>query len=68
LGKIVGAFVAHPFANHLALELGKREQDIEREAPHTGCGVERLRHRDERHRMGVEDLDQLGEIGEFPYI
>src|ERR1700732_4666837 len=25
--------VAHPFADHLALELGERQQDIEREPP-----------------------------------
>jgi hypothetical protein len=28
--------VAHPFADHLALELGERQQDIEREPPHAG--------------------------------
>src|SRR5580704_8398315 len=39
--------VAHPFADHLALELGERQQDIEREPPHAGCGIEGLRNRDE---------------------
>src|SRR5580704_13167113 len=37
--------VAHPFADHLSLELGERQQDIEREPPHAGCGTEGLRNR-----------------------
>jgi hypothetical protein len=58
------AEIAHPFADHLALELGERQQDIEREPPHAGCRVEGLRDRDEGRR--VEDLDQLGKIGLCP--
>src|SRR5215211_2116358 len=42
-----GDFVTYPLADHLALELGEREQHIEREPAHAGCGVERLGDRDE---------------------
>ena len=59
-----GDLVAHPLANHLALELGKGQQDVEREPPHRGRGVELLRHRDKRDRLGIEQLDQLGKISQ----
>src|SRR5208337_800247 len=58
--------VAHALANHLALELRKREQHIERQPPHAARGVERLRDRNKRHRMRVKEFDQLGEIGKRP--
>ena len=58
--------VADALADDLALELGEREQHIEREPAHAARGIERLRDRDERHRMLVEQLDQLGEIGQRP--
>src|ERR1700738_2510785 len=32
--------------------------------PHRARGVELLRHRDERHSLGVEEFDQPGKIGE----
>jgi hypothetical protein len=48
--------VAHPLADHLALELGKREQDVVREPAYAGGGVG-------GHAVLVEQLDQLGEIG-----
>jgi hypothetical protein len=47
----------------LAFELGKGQQDIEGQPPHAAGGIERLRHRHERHCVGVEQFDQLGEIG-----
>ena len=56
--------VAHPLADHLALELGEGEQHVEREPAHAGGGVERLGDRDERHPVLIEQLDQLGEVGE----
>ena len=56
--------VPHPLADHLALELGEGQQHVEGEPTHAGGGVEGLRHRDERHLMGIEALDQLGEVGE----
>ena len=39
-------------------------RQIERQAPHRARRVELLRHRDERHILGVENLDQTGKIGE----
>ena len=56
--------VAHPLADHLALELGKGEQHVEGEPAHAGGRVERLGDRHERHPVLVEQLDQLGEVGE----
>ena len=47
-----------------SLELGKGQQDIEREPPHRGCGVELLGDRDKGHVMGIEQFDQLGKIGQ----
>ena len=43
--------VAHPLADHLALELGKGEHHVEREPAHAGNGVERLGDRHERYPM-----------------
>jgi hypothetical protein len=54
-------------SGHLAattLELGKGEQHIEGEPAHAGSCVERLGDRHEGHPVVVEQLDQLGEIGE----
>src|SRR5437773_2661721 len=61
-----GDLVADPFAGDLTLELRKGQQHIERQPPHRACGVELLGYRDERHTLGVEDLDQPGKIGERP--
>jgi hypothetical protein len=44
--------------------VGKGQQYIERETPHAGVGVEGLRDRHERDAVGVEQLDELGEISE----
>jgi hypothetical protein len=59
-----GDLVPHPLADHLALELGEGQEHIEGEPAHARSGVEGLRHRDEAHLMGIEGLDQLGEVGE----
>src|SRR5262245_13678475 len=56
--------VAHPLADDLALKLRKREQNVEREPAHAGGGVEGLGDRHEGHAVLVEQLDQLGEVGE----
>jgi len=39
---------------HLPLEMGEREQDIEREPAHRGGGVELLGDRDERYPARVD--------------
>ncbi len=39
---------------------------IERQPPHGGRRIELLRHRHEGRIMGVEDVDDLGEIGKRP--
>src|SRR3989304_5705788 len=56
--------VAHPLADHLALELGEGQEHVEREPAHAGGGVERLGDRHEGDPVLVERLDQLGEFGE----
>ena len=48
----------------LTLELRKGQQDIQGQAPHRGRRVELLRDRHERGARRIEDLDDLGEIGE----
>jgi len=55
--------VADPLGRQLALELGKGQQNVEGQPAHRGRGVELLGDRDERDRLGVEGLDQLGEVG-----
>src|ERR1700737_2777237 len=59
-----GDLVADAFAGDLPLELGKGQQNIERQAPHRARRVELLRHRDERDSLGVEEFDQPSKIGE----
>ena len=61
-----GDLIAHPLADHLPLELGEREQHIERQTPHARGRVEGLRHRDEGDTMLVKEFNQLGEVGERP--
>ena len=58
--------VADALAGDLALELGEREQHVERQAPHRGRGIELLRHRHKGRVVGVENVDNLGEIGKRP--
>ena len=56
--------VPDALADHLALELGEAEQDVERQPPHRGRGVELLGDADEGHVVALEHLDQLGKVGE----
>src|SRR4051812_43621887 len=55
-------FVADAFSDHLAFELGKGKQDVERQPSHAGCGVERLRDAYKRYIVAVEHIHQLGKI------
>ena len=57
-----GELVPDSLADHLALELRERQQDVQRQPAHRGRGVERLGDGDEGHRVAVEHLDQLREI------
>jgi tetratricopeptide (TPR) repeat protein len=59
-----GNLVADALADDLALELRKGQQNIEGQAPHRGRGIELLRHRNKRRASRIEDLDDLGKIGE----
>ena len=59
-----GDLVADALAGDLALELGEGEQHVQRQPAHAGGGVELLGHRDEGDARGIEDLDDLGEVGE----
>src|SRR5436309_5348694 len=54
--------VADALGGHLTLELGKRQQDIERQPPHRCRGIELLRDRDERYVMAIEQLHELGKV------
>ena len=56
--------VADALAGDLALELGEREQHVERQPAHRRRRVELLRHRDERGAVRVEHVDDLGEVGQ----
>jgi len=42
----------------------KGQQNVEGQASHRGCRIELLRHRDEGGTPRIEDLDDLGKIGE----
>ena len=59
-----GDLVSDPLTSDLALELGEGRKHIQGQSSHAGGRVERLGDRDKRHLMGVEELDQLGEVGE----
>ena len=59
-----GDLIADPLADDLALELRKGQQHVEGQAPHRGRRVELLRHRHEGGAPRIEDLDDLGKIGE----
>ena len=48
----------------LPFELGKGQENVEGQASHGRCGIELLGDRDKRHPMGIEQLDQFGEVGE----
>ena len=55
-----------PLSCDLALELRERQEHVQRQSPHARRRIERLGHRDEGHIVGVEKLDQFGEVGERP--
>ena len=59
-------FVPDTLARNLALELRERKQHVEGEPSHAGGGVQSLGHRDERDVVFVEQLDELGEVGQRP--
>src|ERR1700720_4044832 len=59
-----GDLVADALADDLALELREGQQNIEGQAPHRGRRVELLRDRYEGRSLRIEDLDNLGKIGE----
>ena len=42
--------------------MGEGEQDVERQAPHAGGGIELLGDRYEGHTVGIEQVDDLGEV------
>ena len=58
--------VADTLARDLSLELSEGQQHVERQPSHAAGGVERLGHRDEGDAMAVEQLHELGEVGERP--
>ncbi len=64
LGLRRGDLVANALAGDLALELGEGKQHVERQTPHRGRGVELLGYRDKRGAMGIQHIDDLGEVGE----
>ena len=57
-----GELVADALADHLALELGEAEQDVERQPAHRRRRVELLGDGDERDAVPLEDLDDPGEV------
>jgi len=57
-----GDLVPDALARYLSLELGEGQQHIKGQTSHAGRGVERLGHRDEGDAMGIECLDELGEV------
>src|SRR5580700_115330 len=59
-----GDLVADAFAGDFPLELGERQEDIQRQPSHAGGGVELLGDRHKRDAAAVKDVDKLGKIGE----
>jgi hypothetical protein len=59
-------FVAGAFGDDLALELGERQEDVQRQAAQRGRRVELLRDRDEAHAVSVEHFDDPGEVHQGP--
>ncbi len=58
--------VPDALAGDLTLELGERQQDVQSQAAHGGGRIELLRHRHEGGSMAIQNLDDLGEVGERP--
>src|SRR5712672_2952339 len=59
-----GDLVADALADDLTLELRKGQQNVQGQASHRGRRVELLRDRNKGRTSGIEDLDDLGKIGE----
>ena len=59
-----GDLVPDALAGDFALELREGEQDVERQPPHGIGRIELLGDRDERHPVGIEQLDHLREVRE----
>ena len=57
-------FVADPLANDLSLELGKREQDVQRQPAHRVGRIELLGYRDEGNTIFIEGFHDPGEVHE----
>ena len=55
--------IPDPLGRDLALELGKGQQNVQRQTAHRRGGIESLSDRDEGTAGGIEALDQLGEVG-----
>src|SRR5258708_28897373 len=51
--------VSNALGGDFPLKLGTRQQDIERQPPHRGRGIELLGDRDEGHAMTIEQLHEL---------
>ena len=59
-----GDLVSDALGGDLSLELGKRQQNIQGQPPHGCRRIELLGDRYERHAMGVEQLHELGKVGQ----
>ena len=57
-----GDLVAGPFRDHLAFELGEREQHVQDQPAHRRGRVELLGDRHERHLVPLEHLHHPGEV------
>ena len=57
-----GDLVPDALGGDLALELGKRQQHVQRQPAHRGGGVELLGDRDKGHVVLVEQFDEFGEV------
>ena len=62
LAALGGDLVADAFADDLALELGERQQNVQRQSAHRVGRIELLRDRDERHAVVVERLHDPREV------
>src|SRR5262249_31160980 len=59
-----GDLVPNALGGHLALELCKRQQHVQGQSAHGGGGVELLGDGDEGHTVFVEQVYQLGKVGQ----
>ena len=56
--------VADALGGDLPLELGEGQEHVQGQPSHAGGGIEGLGDGHERDAVGVEQLDELGEVGE----